>query len=60
MTTLAVVRGWGDDPEAALPLLREALERARELGLLEEWWRAVRQHGGRARAPRAARPRPSR
>ena len=41
MTTLAVVRGWGDDPEAALPLLREAVTRARAAGLVEEWWRAV-------------------
>ena len=42
MTTLAVVRGWGDDPEAALPLLREAAgPGARKAGLVEEWWRAV-------------------
>jgi DNA-binding CsgD family transcriptional regulator/tetratricopeptide (TPR) repeat protein len=41
MTTLAVVRGWGDDPAGALPLLREAVERARQAGLVEEWWRAV-------------------
>ena len=40
MTTLAVVRAWGDDPEAGVRLLREAIERARELGLVEEWWRA--------------------
>ena len=40
MTTLAVVRGWGDDPEAAVPLLRDAMVRARALGLVEEWWRA--------------------
>ncbi len=40
MTTLAVVRGWGDDPESAVPLLREATERARAHGLVEEWWRA--------------------
>ena len=40
MTTLAVVRGWGEDPESAVPLLREAIERARALGLVEEWWRA--------------------
>ena len=40
-TTLAVVRGWGDDPEAALPLLRDAAARARRAGLVEEWWRAV-------------------
>ena len=39
-TTLAVVRGWGDDPAAALPLLRDALERSARLGLVEEWWRA--------------------
>ncbi len=39
-TTLAVVRGWGDDPEAAVPLLRDAARRARALGLVEEWWRA--------------------
>jgi DNA-binding CsgD family transcriptional regulator/tetratricopeptide (TPR) repeat protein len=41
MTTLAVVRGWGDDPESALPLLRDAAARARAAGLVEEWWRAV-------------------
>ena len=41
LTTLAVVQGWGDDPESALPLLREAVERARAAGLVEEWWRAV-------------------
>ena len=35
-----MVRGWGDDPEAAVPLLRDAAERARALGLVEEWWRA--------------------
>jgi DNA-binding CsgD family transcriptional regulator/tetratricopeptide (TPR) repeat protein len=40
MTTLAVVHGWGDDPEAAVPLLRDAMVRARALGLVEEWWRA--------------------
>lgn len=40
MTTLAVVRGWGEDPESAVPLLREAVERSRSLGLVEEWWRA--------------------
>jgi DNA-binding CsgD family transcriptional regulator/tetratricopeptide (TPR) repeat protein len=39
-TTLAVVRGWGDHPEEAVPLLRDAQERARALGLVEEWWRA--------------------
>ncbi len=41
MTTLAVVHGWGDTPDAALPLLREAVGRARAAGLVEEWWRAV-------------------
>ena len=41
LTTVAVVHGWGDDPEAALPLLHEAVERARAAGLIEEWWRAV-------------------
>ena len=40
MTTLAVVRAWGDDPEEGVRLLREAIERARGLGLVEEWWRA--------------------
>ena len=39
-TTLAVVRGWGEDPETAVPLLRDAIQRARALGLVEEWWRA--------------------
>ena len=41
MTTLAVVRGWSNDPESALPLLDEAVARARAAGLVEEWWRAV-------------------
>ncbi len=41
MTTLAVVRGWGDDPESALPILRDAVARARAAGLVEEWWRAI-------------------
>ena len=41
VTTLAVVKGWGDDPESALPLLHEAVGRARSAGLVEEWWRAV-------------------
>jgi len=41
LTTLAVVQGWGEAPESALPLLREAVERARAAGLVEEWWRAV-------------------
>ncbi len=40
MTTQAVVRGWGDEPAAAVPLLESALEGARALGLVEEWWRA--------------------
>ena len=40
-TTLAVVHGWGDQPERALPLLREVLDRTRELGLAEERWRAT-------------------
>jgi DNA-binding CsgD family transcriptional regulator/tetratricopeptide (TPR) repeat protein len=41
MTTLAVVQGWGATPEDALPLLRDAVARARAAGLVEEWWRAV-------------------
>lgn len=41
LTTLAVVRGWGDRPESAPPLLRQALERAVALGLAEERWRAT-------------------
>ncbi len=41
VTTLAVVAGWGEDPEPALPLLHEAVERARAAGLIEEWWRAI-------------------
>lgn len=40
MTTLAVVRGWGEEPETGLPLLQEAMDRARAAGLVEEWWRA--------------------
>ncbi len=40
-TTLAVVRGWGDAPETAVPLLEAALERSKALGLVEEWWRAL-------------------
>ena len=39
-TTLAVVRGWGDEPAEAVPLLESAVEDARSLGLVEEWWRA--------------------
>ncbi len=39
-TTLAVVRGWGDRPETAVPLLEAALQRSKALGLIEEWWRA--------------------
>jgi DNA-binding CsgD family transcriptional regulator/tetratricopeptide (TPR) repeat protein len=41
VTTLAVVRGWGGDPESALPLLDDAVRRARAAGLVEEWWRAI-------------------
>jgi DNA-binding CsgD family transcriptional regulator len=41
MTTLAVVHGWGATPDDALPLLRDAVARARAAGLVEEWWRAV-------------------
>jgi DNA-binding CsgD family transcriptional regulator/tetratricopeptide (TPR) repeat protein len=40
MTTLAVVRGWGENPASAIELLEEALHRATALGLAEEWWRA--------------------
>ncbi len=40
MTSLAVVKGWSDDPESALPILERAVERSRSLGLVEEWWRA--------------------
>jgi DNA-binding CsgD family transcriptional regulator/tetratricopeptide (TPR) repeat protein len=40
MTTLSVVRAWGEDPEGGVRLLRQALDRAHELGLAEEWWRA--------------------
>jgi DNA-binding CsgD family transcriptional regulator/tetratricopeptide (TPR) repeat protein len=40
LTTLAVVRAWGSDPASALPMLRDAMERARSLGLVEELWRA--------------------
>jgi DNA-binding CsgD family transcriptional regulator len=40
-TTLAVVRAWGDAPATAVELLRDAIDRARALGLVEEWWRAV-------------------
>jgi len=46
MTTLAVVRGWGDDPESAVPILEEAITRSRELGLVEEWWRAGANRSG--------------
>ncbi len=41
LTTLAVVYGWGDRPDQAPALLREAQERARVLGLAEEYWRAT-------------------
>ena len=55
MTTLAVVRAWGDDPEAGVRLLREAIERARELGPGRGVVAGRRQHGGRPRAARASR-----
>ncbi len=40
MTTLAVIRSWGEDPGSAVPMLQEAIERSSALGLVEEWWRA--------------------
>jgi len=41
LTTLAVVYGWGERPEEAPPLLREAQARATALRLAEERWRAT-------------------
>ena len=56
VTTLAVVAGWGDDPEAAAAAApRGGRPRRATRGLIEEWWRAMRQPGGHARAPRPAR-----
>ncbi len=40
LTTLAVARGYGEEPETAVPLLREALARAAAQGLLDESMRA--------------------
>ena len=40
LTTLAVARSYGDQPETAEPLLREALERASAAGLIDEAMRA--------------------
>jgi DNA-binding CsgD family transcriptional regulator/tetratricopeptide (TPR) repeat protein len=41
LTTLGVTRGWGDDPESALELLRRARSISGELGLLDEYFRAT-------------------
>ncbi len=41
LTTLATVYGWGERPEAAPAMLREAQARADALGLAEERWRAT-------------------
>ncbi len=41
LTTLAVIRGWGDDPESAVALLREAREVAEERGSLDELFRVL-------------------
>jgi DNA-binding CsgD family transcriptional regulator/tetratricopeptide (TPR) repeat protein len=40
LTTLAVARSYGDHPETAEPLLREALARASAAGLIDEAMRA--------------------
>jgi DNA-binding CsgD family transcriptional regulator/tetratricopeptide (TPR) repeat protein len=40
LTTLAVARSYGDQPETAEPLLREALARASAAGLMDEAMRA--------------------
>jgi DNA-binding CsgD family transcriptional regulator/tetratricopeptide (TPR) repeat protein len=40
LTTLAVARSYGDQPETAEPLLREALARASAAGLIDEAMRA--------------------
>ena len=40
LTTLAVARGYGEEPETAIPLLREALARASAQGLIDESMRA--------------------
>ena len=39
LTTLGVVRGWGDVPEDGVALLREARVRAQELGQLDDVFR---------------------
>lgn len=41
LTTLAMVYGWGERPEDAPAMLREAQARAEALGLAEERWRAT-------------------
>jgi DNA-binding CsgD family transcriptional regulator/tetratricopeptide (TPR) repeat protein len=41
LTTLATIYGWGDRPDAAPDMLREAQRRAEALGLAEERWRAT-------------------
>ena len=41
LTTLGVVRGWGDDPESGLAILRQARERARALGDRDGYFRAT-------------------
>jgi DNA-binding CsgD family transcriptional regulator/tetratricopeptide (TPR) repeat protein len=41
LTTLAMVYGWGDRPDEAPAMLREAQARAEALGLAEERWRAT-------------------
>jgi DNA-binding CsgD family transcriptional regulator/tetratricopeptide (TPR) repeat protein len=41
LTTLAVIRGWGDDPETAVSLLREARQMAEQRGSLDELFRVL-------------------
>jgi DNA-binding CsgD family transcriptional regulator/tetratricopeptide (TPR) repeat protein len=41
LTTLAVIRGWGDDPESAVALLGEARQVAEQRGSLDELFRVL-------------------
>ena len=52
-TTLGVSLGWGEDPEAGVALLREALGLAAEMGDHDETVPGLRQphHGARPRRP---------
>lgn len=41
LTTLGVVRGWSDDPESGVAILRRARERARAMGDRDGYFRAT-------------------